>query len=197
MLRESYKVWAMTRKLTKKEVDRKRKKAQRPGASTVFLPDYPEQVKAIAMRGLSDDEMAEVFGISPSLMKAWKQFYPSFAVAIDKGRTGADARVVQALFDKAIGYDHPEEKIHFDSDGDVHTYDTTKRYPPDTAAIKLWLTNRQKEHFTERTEQRHGIADNAVPGVRDETKREVMASILSLIMPKGDPKDPEPKDDKK
>ncbi len=166
----------------------RKKKIER--SDVMFLPDHLSQVKAIAMRGLTDQEMAEVFGIKKGLIEKWKEFYPSFNKAIEEGRTEADIKVVQALFEKATGYSHNEEKIHFDKGGKVHTYDTIKQYPPDMAAIKMWMTNRQKEHWTDSTEHRMGGTKDGEPiGVRDETKSEIVNSILGLIKPKSDDPD--------
>jgi hypothetical protein len=142
------------------------------------------------MQGLSDDEMASLFGIKPELMQKWKSFYPSFKQAIEEGRTQADAAVVVALFKRATGYSHPEEK-QFVIEGDLVTHDTIKHYPPDYSSIKLWLTNRKREHWKDRVEHRVGGSsgsgnDDAPIGVRDETKLELMSSILSLIRAKPD-----------
>ena len=180
-----------TRRTGKRKAQRSRKASQGEGApSTVFLPDYPEQVKAIAMRGLSDDEMAAVFGISADLMQAWKEYYPEFKKAIAEGRTAADARVVQALFERATGYSHPEVRLFFD-EGEVIEHEVTKHYPPDHASIKTWLTNRQREHWKDRQSHEHGgsrdMPDIGVGvGVRDESKQELIASILGLIQPQPD-----------
>ena len=50
------------------------------------------------------------------------------------------------------------------------------------------MTNRQREHWKDR--QQVGVSggsdDNAPIGIRDETKMEVMSSILALIKPKPD-----------
>ena len=174
----------MARRLSKKEVER------RKDMSTVaFLPDYPDQVKAIAMRGLSDGEMAEMFGVSKKLFSAWKRFYPGFAEAIEKGRTQADARVIQALFEKATGYSHPDTKIVYDKDGGgFHTYEFTRHYPPSDKAIEMWLTNRQKEHWKNRQDHEVSGKDGAPLGieVKNESKKELVSSILALIQPKPD-----------
>jgi hypothetical protein len=144
------------------------------------------------MQGLGDDEMAALFGIPDNLFAQWKDFYPSFAKAIETGRTQADAEIVRALYKRAIGYTHPEEKIFYDSqDGSIIRADTTRHYPPDLPSIKLWLTNRKKEQWKDRSDVRHGGAsasgnDDAPIGVRDETKLELISSILSLIKPKPD-----------
>ena len=171
----------MARRRSKKEVE------ARKSHGTVFLPDFPEQVMAVAMRGLTDAEMAAVFGISPSLMKSWKRFYPDFADAIEKGRTRADARVVQALFDRAIGYKHPEVRLAQFEGEFTDERVVTKHYPPDTGAIKMWLTNRQKEHWKGDTTRHEVGGGKDMPpiglGVKDESKAELVSSILSLIKP--------------
>ena len=95
--------------------------------------------------------------------------------------------MLSALYQSAVGYTHDEEKI-FQWDGDIVRADTTKHYKPDIAAIKLWLTNRQREHWKDRQQVgMHGGADDNAPlGLRDETRMEVMSSILALIKPKPD-----------
>lgn len=149
----------------------------------MFLPDYPDQVKAIAMRGLTDDEMAEMFGISPDLIDAWKKFYPSFAKAIDSGRTFADANVVKALYDNAIGFDYETDEVVKTRTG-AHVVTVKKRSLGDTQAQKFWLENRQPEHWSRRLRVSHG-GDGTPIGVavKAETKVELINSILSLIKP--------------
>lgn len=157
-----------------------------------FLPNLLDQVKAIAMQGLGDDEMAALFGIPQDQFAKWKDFYPSFAKAIEAGRTQADAEVVVALFKSAVGYSHLEEKVFYDSnDGSIIRADTTRHYAPNLPSIKLWLTNRKKDQWKDRSDVRVGGSnragdDDAPIGVRDETKLELMSSILSLIRAKPD-----------
>lgn len=166
----------------------RRKKKVEEKHSEVFLPGEREAVLGIAMRGASDDEMAAAFGINPDLIQRWKEFYPSFAQTIEKGRSMADVNVVKALYEKAIGYSHPETKIKWDDEGPPRTFDVVKRHPPSDRAIEIWLGNRQKEYW--KFQQQHKISgDKEAPldiGVRDETKQELMSSILSLIKPKPD-----------
>jgi hypothetical protein len=153
----------------------------------LFLPDHLDQVRAIAMRGVSEKEMCDIFDIHPRMIKLWKKQYPLFQDALAEGYTDADAAVLSALYQSAVGYTHDEEKI-FQWDGDIIRADTTKHYKPDIAAIKLWLTNRQREHWKDRQQVgMHGGADDNAPlGLRDETRMEVMSSILALIKPKPD-----------
>lgn len=152
----------------------------------LFLPDHLEQVRAIAMRGITQDEMSEMFDIDRRQLGTWKKQYPAFKEALEGGYTDADAAVLSSLYQSAVGYTHDEEKI-FQWDGEIIRAQTVKHYKPDMAAIKLWLTNRQKENWKDRHHSNvSGTNDHLPIGIRDETKAELMSSILSLIKPKPD-----------
>lgn len=157
-----------------------------PVETVVFLPDCLEQVKAVAMRGVSDEEMAAVFGISKKLIKKWKDFYPNFEKAIEEGRTLADIEVVEALHKKAVGYEYDTDIVVKTRQGsDIHT--VTKVVEPDTSAIKYWLSNRQPKHWSERQQVNVGGQKGTPPiSMQTETKLQVMSSILNLIQPKPD-----------
>ena len=137
------------------------------------------------MRGVTEEQMSEIFDISRRQMGIWKAQYPLFKEALEAGYTDADAAVLGALYQSAIGYTHDEEKI-FQWDGEIIRAETVKHYKPDVAAIKLWLTNRQKDNWSDRKQMEHGGKADAPIGLRDETKIEVMKSILALIQPKPD-----------
>lgn len=151
----------------------------------LFLPEHLDQVRAIAMRGMTEDQMSQIFDISREQMGVWKRQYPEFKKAIEDGYTDADAAVLSAVYQSAVGYTHDEEKI-FQWDGEIIRADTIKHYKPDMAAAKLWLTNRQRKHWADRKETEVSGKADAPIGLRDETKQEVMASILALIQPKPD-----------
>ena len=151
----------------------------------LFLPDHLEQVRAIAMRGIDEEKLSELFDISPRQISLWKKQYPMFKDALEEGYTDADVAVLGGVYQKAIGYTHEEEKI-FQWDGEIVRADTVKHYPPDMNAAKLWLTNRQRKYWADRKETKHSGDADAPIGLRDETRMEVMSSILALIKPKPD-----------
>lgn len=164
---------------------RKRNGQIMPPGARLFLPDMLDQVRAIAMRGITEDQMSELFDISRRQMGIWKAQYPEFKKALEAGYTDADAEVLGALFKVATGYEHPETKVMM-WDGEILTHDVDKHYKPDVQAIKLWMTNRQRENWSDRRETEVKGDPNAPIGLRDETKMEVMSSILALIQPKPD-----------
>ena len=73
-------------------------------SSRVFLPDHLDQVRAIAMRGLTEDQIGEIFDISPRQLGRWKAQYPAFKEALNSGYTDADA-AVEAVNDWVVESD--------------------------------------------------------------------------------------------
>lgn len=61
------------------------------------------------------------------------------AVEIRKARSSKQrANVLRALYSRAMGYEHPEEKAQF-ADGVWQTHEQTKHYPPDKASAQEFL----------------------------------------------------------
>lgn len=154
--------------------------------SKAFLPKTPEIVKVIAMQGVTDPELAMMFGLDPKIIKSWRKMYPSFDKALEEGRTVADVEVIQALHKKAIGFSYDTDVLVRDKDG-TYVESMTKTVEPETNAIKYWLSNRDPDRWSERRHiQMTGKQGAPDIGVKSETKMELMSSILSLIIPKPD-----------
>ena len=113
---------------------------------------------SLALKGATDEEVADAFGISKRTVIRWKSDYPSFAEAYQRGKDVADAKVKKALYQRAIGYSVDETERTVDVDpktGEskpVRVKTTTKKYPPDTMAAMYWLNNRTKGEFAQKQE---------------------------------------------
>ena len=114
-------------------------KSGRPG---IYVESMNERAYKLCLLGLTDAELAVALGVTRSTINDWKTRYPEFSGTIKKGKAIADAKVAEALYRRACGYYHPEEKI-FQHGGEVIRVETVKHYPPDTAAAFIWLKNRQ------------------------------------------------------
>lgn len=156
-------------------------------STEIYWPDRIDYIRAIAARGLSDEEMAAYLQISPELLASYKAYYPLLNAAIEEGRTKADAEVVAALHKNAVGFEYDtEEVVKTRHGGEILS--VTKFMPPDTNAQKFWLTNRNP-HW--RATQAHSVGlggrKDAPPiGVTMESKQQVIHSILNLITPRPD-----------
>ena len=150
--------------------------------AVVFLPDMLPQVRAVARRGLSDDEIAVQFGVSPHLFQKWKDAYPDFAQAIKDGRSHAVGDVVMALHKRATGYNYTEEALT--RSGSIKKL---KRHAlPDVPAIKYYLNNRDPLRWRETARVEHTGGPAGTPPVKIETRNELIMSIVKMIPSKPD-----------
>lgn len=150
----------------------------------VFLPDMEQQVKMIAMRGASDDEIADTFGVSREMFQKWRAAYPKFNDAVDKGRSVADANVMYALYRNATGF-HYEEDAATAKGGIVRL----ERYArPETSAQQYWLNNRKPDEWGSTTRLTGGRknGEDLPIGMKVESREEIIAAIVSLVYPKPD-----------
>jgi hypothetical protein len=101
--------------------------------------------------GVTDKEMADIFGVSEVTFNAWKKEHPEFLKSIKEGKEYADANVASRLYQRALGYSHPEDKI-FNDNGEPLIVPTIKHYPPDSVAAIFWLKNRRKDQWRDKQE---------------------------------------------
>lgn len=121
------------------------------GRPTEYSEDVPRMAYQLCLMGAIDKDLAEFFGVCIRTINNWKNDHPEFLKSVMDGKDTADARVSERLYMRAMGYSHPEEKI-FCNDGEITRVETTKHYPPDTQAIKFWMTNRQGKFWKDRQE---------------------------------------------
>jgi hypothetical protein len=115
------------------------------GRPTKYKPEYVDQAFRLALLGLNDAEMASFFGVCVQTLENWKDEHPSFFEALTRGKLDADGRVAAAFYKRAIGYEHEAVKIFMPAGAKEPVYAPyVEKFPPDTPAIKSWLSNRQR-----------------------------------------------------
>lgn len=110
--------------------------------------DRIRQVYMLALLGATDRQMAEVMGISIDLFESWKKRKPDFKKAMMAGKMEADAKVAQALYHRAIGFEYEEDHVTVYR-GEVIKTRVKKVLPPDVTAAVKWLSARQRGVWTE------------------------------------------------
>jgi hypothetical protein len=121
------------------------------GRPTLYRDDHPERARKLALLGMTDEEIAESFGISHQTFYNWQDAHPEFLEAINAGKAPADAEVAASLYHRARGYSHPDVHVAL-FNGEAVITPLVKHYPPDTTAASLWLRNRQSARWRDRTE---------------------------------------------
>ena len=123
-----------------------------PGRPTLYKTEYRELAHNYCLLGATNEALGNFFGVSRRTIDNWIAEYPEFAAAVHEGRAAADARVVRALYERAVGYrcETARTVLH---DGGEKVLTNVVRYPPDTSACIFWLRNRQRQHWHERRQE--------------------------------------------
>ena len=127
-------------------MEREKKRKKRISFSSKYKSDtFPKRVYKLCLLGLTNDELAIAFGVSVASIEKWQVKYETFGESVKRGRREADSNVVRAMYQRAIGYSHPDTHISVWR-GEVISVPITKYYPPDTGAGIFWLKNRTRNN---------------------------------------------------
>lgn len=144
-----------------------RKPKGRGGRPSKYDPSRNEEVENYCMLGAKNDELAQFLGVCSSTIDNWLANDPEFLGAVKRGRDFADANVGKRLYERAMGYSHPEDKI-FQYEGDPVVVPTTKHYPPDITAAIFWLKNRRPRDWRDKKEVEHSGNVSLISQILDE-----------------------------
>ena len=124
------------------------------GRPSKYQASYAKQAAKLCKLGATDRELALFFEVSEVTINAWKAKHPDFLKSLKAGKEEADDRVERSLYQRAVGYSHPD--VHFSSyEGKVAETPTVKHYPPDTTACIFWLKNRQRDKWRDKIDLAH------------------------------------------
>lgn len=140
------------------------------GRPSSFLPEYAQQAEKLCKLGAIDKELADFFGVSEQTVNAWKQQFPEFLESIKRGKMAADSEVAERLYQRAMGYSHPDCHIS-NFQGEVTITPLTKHYPPDATSAIFWLKNRRPEQWRDKTEREITIKKSAQEMSDDDLQR--------------------------
>lgn len=137
--------------------EKRRSSGKVPGARgrpSSYRTEFAELAGRLALLGLTDAEIAGVLGTSEVTVNAWKKEQPAFAQALNDGKAVADSRVVESLYQRALGYSHKSVKI-FNANGAPLVVPFLEHYPPDAVACIFWLKNRQPKLWRDKIDHAH------------------------------------------
>lgn len=121
------------------------------GRPTKYKDEFAEQARKLCVLGATDADLADFFNVTEQTINNWKNDHEGFFESLKVGKDYSDSLVVQALFKRATGYSHPEDKI-FNHAGEPLVVPTEKHYPPDATSCIYWLNNRQPDLWRGRRE---------------------------------------------
>lgn len=170
---------------SKKKPASKAKATPARGRPTLYQAAYAEQARRLALLGQTDAEMAAFFGVNEATLHRWKHAHKDFCESIKEGKSDADAKVAAALYQRALGYSHPDTHIGI-YQGEAVITPITKHYPPDTAAAFIWLKNRQPDKWRDRVEADVNVSGvGALAGVYEDAMKRARERQQSILAERG------------
>ena len=135
----------------------KNAKGNKGGRPSRYKSEFADLAYKFCLLGATDAELATFFEVHEDTINQWKKTHIEFSESIKKGKQIADGNVADRLYQRAVGFEHPDEEIKIVSMGggmgsSVERVPVTKIYPPDTTAAIFWLKNRQYKKWREKSE---------------------------------------------
>jgi len=126
------------------------------GRPSSYKPEFAKAAEKLAALGATDMEVADFFEVDVRTIYRWKHDHDEFCQALNVGKAKADERVVNSLYQKAVGYEQEAVKIFMPAGSPEPVYAPYReKVAPDTTAAIFWLKNRQPEQWRDKVEQHH------------------------------------------
>ena len=119
-------------------------------ARSKYTDEFPLLAEGYARDGLTDEQIAAKFGVTPKTFYNWQDKHRDFAEAVKRGKAPVDTEVENALLKRALGYDYTETHttIIRTKDGDRTTIKRIDRHvSADVGAAAFWLKNRKRKKW--------------------------------------------------
>lgn len=125
------------------------------GRPTRYRTDFSHMAYKLALLGLTNKDIGESLGVSLTTLKTWFRQFPELLTSIKAGKEIADSNVAMGLYQRATGYDYPNEKLFLTKDGDVLREPIMVHVPADPRAAVNWLKNRQPQLWRDKQDIEH------------------------------------------
>lgn len=126
------------------------------GRPSSYSEEFAKQAEKLSALGATDMEMADFFEVDVRTIYRWKHDHEEFCQALNAGKTKADERVVNSLYQRAVGYEQEAVKIFMPAGAEAPVYAPYReKVAPDTTAAIFWLKNRQPEQWRDKQELEH------------------------------------------
>jgi len=179
----------LKRAMTKREklTINEHKKVKSPavrGQPTKYRPEFVNTARLLAQGGATQDEIADVLGVSRRTINYWLVQHPEFNAAIQVGNEVFNPRVERALAERAIGFyadkyvwrETTEEQRKEGQPTYVMVPTERVYYPPDVTAAIYWTKNRMPDKW--RDVNKHTVTGTLKSS--DDFLVEIRKDILAL-----------------
>jgi hypothetical protein len=115
-----------------------------------------DQARKLALLGLTNDELAEFFGVHVSTFQRWLADNSAFREAVNEGKVIADANVADSFYKRATGEHVQVEKIIKNRETGEHSVIKVMTFiPGESGAALNWLKNRRRKDWQDKVDHNH------------------------------------------
>ena len=182
--------------------DDKAKKTNKGGRPSLFTQKWSSEeallkISGWAKDGLTNEQIAELMGISETTLYEWQNKYPEFADALKVNKDIADRKVENALYvscqdrvikvQKAFKVKHVkyDKGKRVSEDEEVVMAEEEIHIPANTTAQIFWLKNRKPEKWRDKNETELTGANGGPLEVHNMTTEEMDRRIRELTAKAG------------
>jgi hypothetical protein len=144
---------------------------------TLYRPWFPELARWMARSGLTLKEIAVELHVHFNTLTKWRKTYPEFSDALNDGKDLADARVADALYQRAVGIFAKVKTV--DKRGEVVEVDLYEK--PDVTACIFWLKNRRPNQWRDAQRLEHTGKDGQPIEVKQQ-RADLIEELTSLVI---------------
>lgn len=142
------------------------------GRPTKYKKEFCEQAKKLCLKGFIDTEIADFFDVDVATLNRWKLKHEAFRESLKEGKRHSDDKVVDALYNRALGFESTEIKTEEIGEGQKVTR-TVKQIAGDTTAQIFWLKNRQPDQWR----------NNPESEVVEDKGGDIVINIIDAVKP--------------
>lgn len=143
-------------------------KKSKTGRPTAYKPEFAEIARRACLIGFTDQELAELLGVTVRTLGNWKHQHEEFLQALKAGKDVADDRVERSLYERATGYRVEAVKIFMPAGAEEPVYAPyIENHAPDTTAAIFWLKNRRPEQWRDKQSHEHDLSKETVRAVHE------------------------------
>lgn len=143
------------------------------GQPTKYKEEYDTIAYQLCLLGFIDKQIADTLGVTDTTINNWKIAHPSFFESIRQGKTLADGKMAESLFNSGIGNHYIEEE-KLDKEGVPVTL--RRQIPPNVQAQSLFLRNRQPDKWRNSVEVEAVIATD---DMTEEKAEDIFIKVMS------------------
>ena len=124
---------------------------------------HPHQARLLARDGLTDEQIAKKLVIGVATHHRWKWRYPEYRAAVKESKALVDLKVENVLLQRALGFTEEKVEERYNKEGEFIGRRVTRRtMPPNVAAQRLWLRNRQWGRWGDHPEAERGAGPEGI-----------------------------------